>query len=199
MNKQQQRALETRNRILKAAEDTFAQTGYDATGVAAICREAGVSKGAFYHHFESKQDIFLQLLQNWLGGMDAQLAALGTGTGDVSDRLQSMSGLIWAVLQLAGKKLPLYLEFWNQAARDPLVWEKTIEPYRRYRTFFTGMIDQGISEGSLKEVSSESASSVVVALAVGLLIQGLLDPDGVDWEQVSQEGMQILLNGLSKD
>jgi AcrR family transcriptional regulator len=198
MNKQQQRAQVTRSRILKAAEDCFAQAGYDGTGVAAICREAGVSKGAFYHHFSSKQDVFLQLLHNWLGGMDSQLAALSAGAGDVSDRLLAMSGLVGTVLRVAGKRLPLYLEFWNQAARDPLVWETTIEPYRRYRAFFTDMIDKGISEGSLKAVNPESAASVVVALAVGLLIQGLLDSDGVDWEQVSQEGIQILLDGLSK-
>ena len=41
-------------------------------------------------------------------------------------------------------------------------------------------------------------ASVVVALAVGLLIQGLFDPQGGDWTTISEEGMKILLKGLVK-
>ena len=66
----QQRSMETRKRILDAAQSLFSQSGYDATGVAEICRAAGVSKGAFYHHFPSKQAIFLELLDGWLSRLD---------------------------------------------------------------------------------------------------------------------------------
>ena len=52
----QKRGEETRSRILDAAQGCFVQHGYDATGVAEICRSAGLSKGAFYHHFPSKLD-----------------------------------------------------------------------------------------------------------------------------------------------
>ena len=49
--------------------------GYDGTGVAMICERAQVSKGAFYHHFDTKQAIFLALMQQWLEGLDHQLDA----------------------------------------------------------------------------------------------------------------------------
>ena len=55
----QQRSEETRNAIIEAAETLFTQQGYTAAGVAEICEAAGVSKGAFYHHFETKQAVFL--------------------------------------------------------------------------------------------------------------------------------------------
>ncbi|MBE3119463.1 MAG: helix-turn-helix transcriptional regulator, partial [Candidatus Atribacteria bacterium] len=71
----QQRSEETRARILDAAVRRFAVAGYDAASVDDICAEAGVSKGAFYHHYPSKQAIFLALMQGWLTmidmGMDA--------------------------------------------------------------------------------------------------------------------------------
>jgi hypothetical protein len=51
---QQRRGEETHNRILDAALEAFARYGYDATGVAEICRRADVTKGGFYHHFPSK-------------------------------------------------------------------------------------------------------------------------------------------------
>jgi len=73
----QQRGEETRKRLLDAAQEAFALYGYDGTSVAEICRRTGVTKGAFYHHFPSKQDVFLELLERWLEGVNAQLAALG--------------------------------------------------------------------------------------------------------------------------
>jgi len=62
----QQRSEETYSRILDAAAASFARNGYERTGVAEICHAAGISKGAFYYHFSSKQALFLALLQRWL-------------------------------------------------------------------------------------------------------------------------------------
>ncbi|MCX6071787.1 MAG: helix-turn-helix domain containing protein, partial [Chloroflexi bacterium] len=56
----------TEARILDAAAECFGRRGYDATGVADLCETAGVSKGAFYHHFPSKQAVFMALLNRWL-------------------------------------------------------------------------------------------------------------------------------------
>ena len=54
----QNRSQQTRLRILNAALVIFARDGYDASSVNEICVEAGVSKGAFFHHFPSKEAIF---------------------------------------------------------------------------------------------------------------------------------------------
>jgi AcrR family transcriptional regulator len=56
-------ALETRERILKGARRRFALGGFHATGVEQIAREAGVSKGALYWHFKSKQEIYGAILE----------------------------------------------------------------------------------------------------------------------------------------
>ena len=72
----QQRSEETRGRILDASVRKFAIAGYDAASVDDICSEAGVSKGAFYHHFPSKQSVFLALMNGWLSMIDLGLAAV---------------------------------------------------------------------------------------------------------------------------
>ena len=69
----QQRSEETRARIMDAAVRRFSISGYDAASVDDICAEAGVSKGAFYHHYPTKQAIFLALMQGWLGMIDIGL------------------------------------------------------------------------------------------------------------------------------
>jgi TetR/AcrR family transcriptional repressor of nem operon len=55
----------TQKKIIKAATDTFRRTGYVATTVDDICSAAGVSKGAFFHHYESKEALGVACLANW--------------------------------------------------------------------------------------------------------------------------------------
>lgn len=54
---------ETRERLLSAAADAFAQRGYDGTRVADIARAAGVSNGALYAHFGSKAELLVAALR----------------------------------------------------------------------------------------------------------------------------------------
>jgi AcrR family transcriptional regulator len=196
MATQEQRSEETRTRLLDAAETSFALSGYDGTSVAAICQAAGVSKGAFYHHFASKQVLFLELLNRWLAATDPQRLMRSEDTASVPERLQSMTALLGPILATAGQQLPIYLEFWTRAARDPQVGQAMAEPYRRYRDYFASLIQAGITEGSFRSVDPEMGASVIVALAVGMLIQGLFDPQGADWAAVSEEGMKILQKGF---
>jgi len=194
----QRRGEETHSRILEAAGESFARYGYDGTGVAEICRRAGVTKGAFYHHFPSKQAVFLELFDRWLAGLDAQLAAARAGAETVPEGLLQMAGMMRQVFETASGQIPMFLEFWNKAAHDQAIWQAVIAPYRRYRAFFSSMIGAGIAEGTLRQMDAEMVAQVIVSLAVGLLLQGLLDPNGADWGQVAQEGMQMLLEGLER-
>ena len=56
-------AAETRERLLRAAADVFAERGYDGTRVADIAAAAGVSNGAMYAHFASKADLLVAALR----------------------------------------------------------------------------------------------------------------------------------------
>ena len=192
----QQRGEETRGRILDAAVRRFAMAGYDAASVDDICTEAGVSKGAFYHHFPTKQAVFLALMQGWLGMIDTGMEAVRKGT--VPEILITMTNLLPGVFAAAEDRLPMFLEFWLQASRDETVWKAVIAPYRHYQETFSKLMQDGVAEGSLKPVDPQVAAQVIVSLAVGLVLQGVLDPHGADWEKTARESMQILMNGLAK-
>lgn len=58
-------AADSRTRILDAALDAFREQGYTATTVDDLCRAAGVTKGAFFHHFESKEAAALAAIAHW--------------------------------------------------------------------------------------------------------------------------------------
>ncbi len=191
----QQRSEETRANLLDAAVRRFSLDGYHAASVDGICAEAGVSKGAFYHHFPSKQALFIALLEGWLKTVDAGLESIRQPT--VPETFVHMTHLLPAIFAAADDRLPMYLEFWTQASRDETIWAATIAPYRHYSEYFTELIRQGVAEGSLKaDVDAPAAARVVLSLAVGLFLQGVLDPQGADWQKVAEESMQVLMNGL---
>ncbi len=195
----QSRAEETRTRILDAAAVGFAEQGYDGTSVAEICDRAGVSKGAFYHHFPSKQALFLELLERWLDLLEDQLDTVRGQEDPLPVQLLAMADMIRQVFEAAGDQLPVFLEFWAQATHDPAMWEATIAPYHRYRRYFADMIRTGVAEGTLRPVDPDTAACVVVSLAVGVVVQGLLDTEGADWGQVATRGMELLLEGIQRE
>lgn len=61
----QARAEATRQRILDSAVDLFAESGYGQTGLADVLQRAGVSKGAFYYHFDSKESVAVAIIEDY--------------------------------------------------------------------------------------------------------------------------------------
>lgn len=69
------RRQETRTRLLDAAVEVFAEEGLQGASVEAICARAGFTRGAFYSNFESKEQLFLELLTREFELRAADLAA----------------------------------------------------------------------------------------------------------------------------
>jgi AcrR family transcriptional regulator len=194
----QQRSEETRASILTAAQNLFAKSGYDGTGVAEICASAGVSKGAFYHHFETKQDVFLALLDDWLKGLDRGIQTILGGAVDAPSALVKIASLSPMVFSAADGRLSMFLEFWSQSSHHPAFWQAAVAPYRRYQQLFQEIVQRGIEDGSLLPVDAATTSRLILATVMGLLLQGLFDPEAADWSSVTQASMQTLVNGISR-
>lgn len=194
----QQRSEETHNTIISSAEELFTQQGYVETGVAAICEKAGVSKGAFYHHFPSKQALFMELLDSRLAGLDAVIGEIVTGEKDVPDALMNLASFGTIAYQAESKQIPILMEFWEQARHDPETWKAAGAPYERYQQYFTKIIQKGIDEGSLSQVDPGDASRLIIAVATGLVLQGALGQGEEAWGPTIEKYMEILINGLRR-
>ncbi|MDP2372551.1 TetR/AcrR family transcriptional regulator [Reyranella sp.] len=65
----------SRQKILEAATDVVRAKGYAATTVDDLCAAAGVTKGSFFHHFKSKEEMVLQAVAHWGSWTDGIFAA----------------------------------------------------------------------------------------------------------------------------
>lgn len=194
----QQRSEQTRRQIMQSALTLFSKSGYQSTSVAEICRNAQVSKGAFYHHFKTKQALFLELLETWLTQIDSTLDKSRWEMDDVPQGLMTMANATRGFLRQADENLPIFLEFWSQARLDPAIWNATIAPYRRYQQYFSEMIEDGITEGTVRQIDPNVGAWVIVCFAVGVLLQCVLDPKGEDWGEMTSQGVQVLLDGIAR-
>ena len=194
----QARSEETRSRIEQTAMRLFAEKGFDTTGVAQICTAAEVSKGAFYHHFPSKQALFLGLLGEWLQGVDTGLTAAAKDAASVPDGLLAMAAEMREVFAAADGRVQIFLEFWEQARHDPEIWKAFISPFRRYQEFFAGIVRRGIEEGSFRSLDPQAAGLALVALAVGIVVQGVLEPDAAAWDKVTRDAVGLLMDGMRR-
>lgn len=79
---------ESKTKILDAAVDVFRAKGYAATRIEDICAEAGLTKGSFFHHFNSKEDLAIEAAAHWGAQGGALFAAAPYQTlADPRDRL----------------------------------------------------------------------------------------------------------------
>ncbi len=189
--------VDTRKTILDVSLSLFSQNGYDATSVAEICTLAQVSKGAFYYHFPSKQALFLALMETWLASSVDLFMAVGESADSVPEALDNMAAISGGLFAALEGGFPILLEFWTQASRHPAIWQKAVEPYQRYLHYFTGMIQAGIDEGAFSQVlDPEDAARTLMSVVMGLLLQATFDPQGANWQKVTQSGVKMIINGM---
>jgi TetR/AcrR family transcriptional regulator len=75
--------------ILEAGEELFADKGFAAVSMAEIARVAGVSKANIYHHYASKEDLYLDILERATAGTTALLDKAEQVQGPITSRIES--------------------------------------------------------------------------------------------------------------
>lgn len=119
----------TRQKLLDAAAQVFAEVGLDATSVEAICERAGFTRGAFYSNFDTKDELFLELVarvsQHKVDGVRARVADLERD-GVLADAPVDPLAIVQQVLDVAADDrlgVLLMSEIRIHALRDPALAE----------------------------------------------------------------------------
>jgi len=87
-------AAETRQKLLETATRLIWQSNYSNVGVSEICTQAGVTKGAFYHHFETKADLYVAASRHYWESMKRDLDAIYSPSFTPLEQLENLIRLI---------------------------------------------------------------------------------------------------------
>lgn len=176
---------ETRRLLLDAAATVFVRRGFQGATVEEITAEAGFTRGAFYSNFESKEQLFVELLHQRVYEEYAQM--LERLPKDVTP----LERIRWTGRDLMRRYqrdqddwlLELWLECLAHAARHPEFAGLAATFWSGNRAGMAIQIAELFEEiGSPAPVDPKDIATAVIALDIGLKLQHLVDPDAVPLE-----------------
>jgi AcrR family transcriptional regulator len=187
---------ERRRQILQAALKVFARLGLDQARMDDIVTEAGLSKGALYWYFKSKDEIIIAILDSLFGREVAELEALLAAEGSARQRLLAFVDHALADLKATTRLAPVLYEFYALAFRNKTVRKALQADWRRYRAIAAPLIQQGIDRGEFRPIDAGQAANTLAALLEGTLWLWVIDPASVDLTQQMQASFRLFLDGL---
>ena len=167
MHRVEKRAL-TRARLIEAALNVFAFGGYEHATVDDIAHAAGLSKGAFYFNFNSKEEILVELVRQWTDERLSLLNAVFAFEEDAAGRLRVMAETL-ASYRGGTNWPPLVLEFWSQALRAGVIDQALKRAYRDFRALLLNAAQDeiGVAAGATVDAILAVHDGAVTELALG--------------------------------
>ena len=190
---------ETSNRILTQAMGIFLEKGYHGTSIDDITRAAGVTKGALYWHFRSKEDLLKKIVENFERRfLDGLIQAVKDVQGDIRGKIEKYFRYNAA---FSYYNRELCVSFTTLAAELVGAHHGT-EPefkriYKKYQKFLSTLILRGKKEKMFKkEIDADLAALIIIAFHDGILIRWFMNRDEIDGKAYVNTFKKIMLHGL---
>jgi AcrR family transcriptional regulator len=183
-NKHQLRTEATRRKLLNSARRVFARDGFEAARIEDIAAGTGFTRGAFYAHFKSKEDVFFALLEQQVKEHVQNIRALLEPCSSVEERVQTMRNYYLA--RVADRQwVMLVLEYKLFAVRHPNLRAKLAHKHRRIRSSLDLDLIPGVLPAKLQASSEyEQLRTALEATLSGLVLEHAYDPKRISGEQV---------------
>ena len=188
----EERAEVTRAALLRAARELFAERGYAAVGTELIVARAGVTRGALYHHFRDKQDLFRGVHV----GMEQELMeAIGERMGQASDPIDLLVSGLNAFLDACTDPAVIRINLLD--APSVLGWAEWREIDERFGLgLITAGLENAMEAGALRRQEVRPLAHLLLASLVeaAMLIANAPDPKAA--RQEMEAPLLALLEGL---
>lgn len=173
MATQGERRAQTRQRLLDAAAELFAERGVEGSSVDAIAERAERTSGAIYDHFGGKDGLLFALLEGWVDDVAVVIGAeLATAT-TLEDRLASIWRNVSDPPTGGGRWIALEHELWSYAARHA---DARTHLARRYRAAWDG-VDDAVAEWTAD--GTARVGPALIGVLLGLEMMRRIDPTAV--------------------
>jgi AcrR family transcriptional regulator len=174
MNKRIEKGLATRQHIVRVANDLFARLGYERSSIEAVLQESGISRGALYHHFPSKEALFEAVLEALEGEVVQRIATAARGIADPVEALRVGSAAFLRLAQEPAARQILLID-----APTALGWRKWREIDARYGFgLIKASLAAAASDGRLRPDLVESVAHLLLAslMELALVVARAEDP-----------------------
>jgi AcrR family transcriptional regulator len=183
-----------KERLLRVATRLFARNGFEGTSVQDIVDAAGVTKGAMYHYYGSKDDLLYEVYHQLLTLQTTRLNEIVNGPGSAEERLRA-AAIDVVVSSLAN--LDDMIVFFRSLHMLPDDRQTQIRAERRaYQDQFKALVEEGMAAGTFR---SEVPADIVVHYYLSTVNQlgSWFRPDGaMTATQVAEQYTELLLAGL---
>ncbi|PWU52322.1 TetR/AcrR family transcriptional regulator [Micromonospora globispora] len=165
-----------RQQILDAARRCFLRDGFHNTSMQDVIAEAGLSVGAVYRYFPSKNDLITSIAQATIGGAEEIFAELARHEPPLP-LVEALGRALDFVDSQAGEDgvLPLAIQVWSESLRDPALAEFVAATYRRLRRHFASIVRQAQQAGEVPaDADPEAVGAALFGLVPGYFLQRIL-------------------------
>ena len=187
-----ERGEATRDALLAAARALFAERGYAGVGTEEVVRRAGVTRGALYHHFRDKQDLFRAVFEQ----TEAEIVhAIGARVDGIADPMELLRTGVRAFLDACGD--PVMMRIGVRDAPGVLGWEEWREIGNRHGLgLMTGGLGAAMDAGQIVRADVRTLAHLLLsALAEAALLIASADDPGAARAEVERT-LLALLDGL---
>ncbi|MBI4491330.1 MAG: TetR/AcrR family transcriptional regulator [Chloroflexi bacterium] len=188
-----------REQILAAALACFARHGYRATSMDDLVRESGLSVGAIYTYYPSKEDLFLALADLRTGQILDNLKRLYQRPGPIADKTQEAADLLFDLLSdELEPSARVSLEFWSEASKSERLQVQRARQCEAIREFLHWLMAEAQRSGELRpDIDLAAAAELVMALNDGILTHHVTGVQPVPREVLKAAYVSFVIHGLA--
>jgi AcrR family transcriptional regulator len=187
---------ERRSQILDAAAQVFVKKGFDHARMDDIVEETGLSKGALYWYFKSKDDIIFGIIDRIFQHEFKELESTVADAPTAAEGLRLFTEVAIQDIHNMVRLLPIAYEFLALAFRNKAV-QRALKSYmNRYMEILLPVIQRGIDSGEFRAVDPMQVGVAAGAIIEGTMLLWVYDKSMVDPEQHIRSGIELLLAGI---
>jgi TetR/AcrR family transcriptional regulator len=160
----------SRDKILDVAEALFARRGFEGVGMREVAEAAGLGKSSLFHHFRSKAQLYLAVLERLLFRIDERLGTALRGEGSAPERLDRWTdALVDALAENAPAARLLLRGLFEDDAFDAEAWPEGVAAERRLESILAGILGllrQGMEAGAFRHASAAHTVQTLIGATV---------------------------------
>jgi AcrR family transcriptional regulator len=177
-----------RTQILDAAVRCFARRGYYETTIEDLVTETGLSRGALYLYYPSKEAMYLAISERWGCGLEEAIRARLTPDLSPACILQVLIEVNGEHVQAEADACRILMEGWNLAYHIPALAERKAQQQEHSVAALSQLLRAGIEAGEFRtDMQVETQARILMATFHGLMVQWHRQPGSVDWHAVAEE------------